>query len=58
MNSMPKELQQVHWEENCLAQAAVASLCSMYSRNDRMLFAGQCVISCIFHFSLKMAVHE
>ena len=29
----------------------------MCSRNDRMLFAGQCVISCIFRFSLKMAAH-
>lgn len=47
----------VPWAENCLAQAAVAFLCSMCSRNVRTLFAGQCVISCIFHFSLRMAVH-
>lgn len=57
MLDMPKVLQQGRWVENFLVLVAAVSLCSMCSRNDRMLFAGQCVISCIFRFSLKIAAH-
>ena len=37
--------------------AVVVSLCSMYSRNDRMLFGGRCVICSIFRSNLKMVEH-
>ena len=39
--------------ENFLVLVAAVSLCSMCSRNDRMLFAGQCVIYLYIPFQFE-----